>query len=106
MPNERYEGLRDGNLADDIHFEDRTQIIKGQKFERAATEHAGVVDEAGDTAIADGVCHLPGSGGDGLADRHVQHENLQALRSAALQREAVGFPAHAGEHAESCAIEV
>jgi hypothetical protein len=88
----RQEGLRDRELADQVHLELPAELVERQELERHRDGDAGVVDETVNGVVAEPLRRRRDRGRVG----DVEHDRLQPLLAQAL---AVGGRSHPGEHA-------
>ena len=58
LANQRKEGLRDGDLADDVDFELTPDRVDGQHLQRARDGHAGVVHEGVEARAVERAFHI------------------------------------------------
>ena len=101
LPQQREKRLRHRDLADHVDFELSSPGVQGHKFHRARNGDAGVIDQAGQPGVADGLAHRLGRGGDRGGVRHVDHQRSQSRGRLGPQVLGRGLRTHPGEDAEA-----
>jgi hypothetical protein len=95
---QRQQRLGDRVLADHVHLELAPQRLGREELERPGHRDAGVVDQAGEAALADLATDQLGGCRDRLRVGHVQQRGHHPFAQLGAQRLGVLGPPHTGDH--------